>query len=328
MRKDTILATPYARKLADDLNIDISLIPGTGELGSIFSRDVLGFKKSAKITSVAKRMADYYGLDISELENNENKITKKDILGLLDQRDLPSEAKNEVSTKDLSAVEASPMRKMIAKRMLESMETSPQYTLFSEIDTTNLFDLIKSSNSMFTKLSGEKLSVTDFIVKIVALALEKHPVINSSYIDDHIIYHEEVHMGVAVALDDGLIVPVIKDANKSSIGDIHIVGKDLYKRAREGKLSGDECTGSTFTISNMGMYPIDFATPIINQPESGILAVGQTQEKPVVRDGEIVIRKMTGFSLTLDHRQVDGIEGCKFFKTLKELLQEPLCILI
>lgn len=328
MNKETILATPYARKLADDLNIDISLIPGTGELGSIFSRDVLGFKKSAKITSVAKRMVDYYGLDISQLENNEKKITKKDILEVLDQRDLASEAGKESGIKDLSAAEASPMRKMIAKRMLESMATAPQYTLFSEIDTTNLFDLIKNSNSMFNKLSREKLTITDFLVKIVALALEKHPVINSSYADDHIIYQEEIHMGVAVALDDGLIVPVIKDANKSSIGDIHTIGKDLYKRAREGKLSGDECTGSTFTISNMGMYPIDFATPIINQPESGILAVGQSQEKPVVVDGDIVIRKMTGFSLTLDHRHVDGIEGCKFLKTLKELLQEPLCILL
>lgn len=328
MKKETILATPYARKLADDLNIDISLIPGTGEFRSILSKDVLGFKKSVRITPVAKRMADYYGLDISELENNEEKIKKKAILGLLDGRDLVSGAEKEISDKDLPGTEASPMRKIVAKRMLESMEVAPQYTLFSQIDTSNLFDLIRNSNSMFNKLNGEKLTVTDFLVKIVALALEKHPVINSSYADNRIIYHEGIHMGVAVALDDGLIVPVIRDANKSSISDIHIVGKNLYKSAREGKLSGNKCTGSTFTISNMGMYPIDFATPIINQPESGILAVGQTEEKPVVRDGEIVIRKMTGFSLTLDHRLIDGIEGCKFLKTLKELLQEPLCILL
>jgi pyruvate dehydrogenase E2 component (dihydrolipoamide acetyltransferase) len=328
MNKEIVLATPYARKLADDLNIDISLIPGTGELGSVFSRDVLGFKGTAKITPVAKRMADYYKLNINDLENNEKKITKKDILELLDQRNSASVVENRTEDEILSEAKASPMRKMIAKRMLESMATAPQYTLFSEMDTTNLFDLIKSSNSMFTKLNGQKLTITDFLVKIVALALEKHPVINSSYDNDHITYHESIHMGVAVALDDGLIVPVIKDANKISIGDIHSVGKDLYKRAREGKILGHECAGSTFSISNMGMYPIDFATPIINQPESGILAVGQTQEKPVVIDGEITIRKMTAFSLTLDHRHIDGIEGCKFLKTLKELLQEPLCILL
>lgn len=327
--KRLVLATPYARKLAEDMKIDIANVKGTGEYSSIVSEDILNHSvDEVKATSVAKNIASFYNIDLDNIEYRGNKLRKSDVLKLVDLDNV--EGTHGVIEEHTLANQrkASPMRKMIAKRMTESMATAPQYTLFSEMDTTELFKLIENTNETYKTLVDGKFSVTDFMIKLVAKALEKHDIINSCFKEDIITINEDINIGVAVALDDGLIVPVIKNANKLGLIEINKEAKELYTKARDEKLMPSECSFGTFTISNMGMFPIQYATPIINQPESGILAIGQTIEKPGVVDGEIAIRKYTGFSLTLDHRHVDGAEGCKFFKTLKELIDRPLSLLI
>jgi len=337
--KIKVLATPAARRLAAERGIDILKVKGTGEFQSIRRIDVESLKKEVKVTPVAKKMAGYFNINISGIKT-EGKICKKDIQDILSKKETISKAKEtytsnidiqalkEVEVKTNKRVKMQGMRKVIARRMDESLKTTAQYTMCAEYDTTILMGLSKDAKKSYGRLGGSKLTVTDFLVKLTALALEKHPIVNTSIDGEDVVYHEEINIGVAVALDEGLIVPVVKNANKLSIGQINKIMQDLVGRARLGKLLPDEYMGSTLTISNIGMYPVDFSTPIINQPESGILGVGRSLEKPVVVEGEIKIRTMTGFSLTLDHRVVDGAEGAKFLKTFNELLQDPLCTMI
>jgi pyruvate dehydrogenase E2 component (dihydrolipoamide acetyltransferase) len=336
IKRSKILSTPAARRLAEDRGIDLAAVKGTGEFGSVIKRDVESYREERKVTPVAQKMAQYLNVDINEIKTD-GKVSKKDIelAAILKEKaahdNVPKEARVETlraSRLQMKVVKMQGMRKVIAKRMVESLNTAAQYTMCSEFDTTNLLALVKDSKQAYSKLGGGKLTVTDFLVKLVALAIERHPVINTTVKGDEIAYLEEVNIGIAVALDEGLIVPVVKNANKLSISEISQITQDLVNRGRLGKLLPDEYSGSTFTISNLGMYPVDFSTPVINQPENGILGVGRSQEKAVVVDGEIKIRSMTGFSLTLDHRVIDGAEGAKFLKTFNELLSDPLCILL
>jgi pyruvate dehydrogenase E2 component (dihydrolipoamide acetyltransferase) len=330
MKVTRIMATPAARRLAGEKGIELASVVGSGHKGSIRARDITSYKKVQKATPVARNMASYYNLNLNE-HNQEGKIRKEDIERIMATMTpvvtVPQSITVEPTKRTASGAPITGMRKVIAERMSASLQTAPQYTLFCELDTTDLLGLLKESKFIYSKLSGNKLTFTDFLVKITALALSKHPAINSSIVENTIITHSEINIGVAVSLDDGLIVPVIKNAGKLSLAEINKSGQDLFSRARIGKLLPDEFTGGTFTISNLGMYAVDFSTPIINQPESGILGVGRTVEKPVVIDGEIKIRSMTGFSLTLDHRNIDGAVGAQFLNSMKELISNPLCIL-
>lgn len=328
MAEEKILATPDAKRLASEKAIDLSLVRGTGELGSILARDVNSFKQIQQATPVAKKMAAYYQINLEKVQQD-GKIRKQDIEKIVAFTKSAEESANKAKTTQSAENETkmSGMRKVIAERMVGSLQIAPQYTLFNELDTTDLLALLKESKSIFTKLSGSKLTFTDILVKIIALALSKHPAINASIQGDKIVIHSEINVGVAVAMDEGLIVPVIKNADKLSLSEINKISQDLFSRARAGKLSPDEYQGGTFTISNLGMYPVDFSTPIINQPESAILGVGRTVQKPVVVDNNIVIRSMSGFSLTLDHRNIDGAVGAAFLATLEELISNPLCVL-
>lgn len=335
MNKRLIIpATPAARKLAEEKGIDLIDIKGTGEYGSISKMDMERHRKAYKVTPVARKMAAYLNIDINDIKA-EGKITRRDVEKAIAMKETPKKvesptAPKEWGTKDGKGkrIRIEGMRKVIAARMKESLDRSAQYTMCSEFDTTALLKLVKEARQSYGKFGKDRLTVTDFLVKITALALKKHPVINSSVDGEEIVYYDDIHMGVAVALDEGLIVPVIRNADKLSVGQISGTLSNLVNRARQGRLLPDEYTGSTFTISNLGMYPVDFSTPVINQPESGILGVGRSQDKTVVIDGEIKIRSMTGFSLTLDHRVVDGAEGAKFLKTLQELLADPLCAMV
>jgi pyruvate dehydrogenase E2 component (dihydrolipoamide acetyltransferase) len=331
MKLSKIVATPAARRIAREKGIDLSLVPGSGNLGSIVAADVNSFRGEKKVTPVAREMAGHYQLNLAEIKTDDAKIAKRHI-----EKFLAVAAGTESPQEDIllhtegagRVVPMQGMRKVIAERMTESLRAAPQYTLCAELDSTNLLALLKDTKAVFAKLTGAKLTFTDILVKITALAIMKHPEINSSIKDDKIICHDHVNMGIAVALDEGLIVPVIKKADSLSLREINTVGQDLIARARKGKLLPDDYSGGTFTISNLGMYPVDFSTPIINQPESAILGVGRTVEKPVVINGEITVRSMTGFSLTLDHRSIDGAVGAAFLATFNEFLTNPLCVLV
>ena len=323
---NNIPAVPAARRIALERNIDLTAIHGTGEYGAILTRDVLAFKESGvKMTAVASSMANYYSIDTGSLSSDGGKIKKADILSQLKVVD---GASADASGAEWDELPMSAMRNVIAENMLNGMSTQPQYTMCSELDTTEVFKFLADAKNAFTKYAETKLTFTDVMVKIVAIALKQHPKINSSLVDGTIRRYNTAHVGIAVALDDGLIVPVVKYADKLSLSAINKVGQDLIAKARDNKLTKSEYSGSSFSISNLGNYPVDFSTPIINCPEGGILGISKTSKKPVVVNDEIVIRTMTGFSLTLDHRIIDGIEGAKFLGTLEELLANPMCVLV
>lgn len=332
-------ATPAARRVAREKNINLADVRGSGEYRSVRVSDLEAPLRAAPgITGTARGMANYYGIPVEELSPAAGgRITKADVISHGSfQNGRPRGTSPAAAVSGGLAASApedqvfplSGMRKVIAEKMLQGMHTQPQYTMCAELDTTAVFAFLKEAKAAYGAYGGGKLTFTDVMVKITALALMEHPRINSSLAGGEIRRHGGVDMGVAVALEEGLIVPVIRSAHALSVHRIHQIGQDLFTRARQGRLLPSEYGGSTFSISNLGNYPVDFSTPIINSPEGGILGISKTERKPVVRDEEIVIRTITGFSLTLDHRIIDGIEGAKFLKTLDEMLQRPAVVLI
>jgi pyruvate dehydrogenase E2 component (dihydrolipoamide acetyltransferase) len=218
------------------------------------------------------------------------------------------------------------MRKTVARRLVESMEAAPHFYLTIQVDADALLGLRAELNQRLAA-EGTKLSVNDLLVKACAVTLRAHPEINVSWGGDKILLHRRVHVGIAVAVEGGLIVPVVRDADAKSVSQISREAKALIERARAGKLRPDEFTGGTFTVSNLGMFGIDQFTAVINPPEAAILAVGTTSSEPVVRDGQLATRQRMKLTMSIDHRAVDGATGAQFLADLKAILEEPLRIL-
>ena len=216
------------------------------------------------------------------------------------------------------------MRKTIAKRLGASKFTAPHYYLGVEFEMENAMAFRQQYNSM----PDTKISFNDIVVKATAKALKVHPEVNSRWFDDKIVQHQHVHMGVAVAVEDGLVVPVVKFADELSLPQIGAQVRDYAGRAREKKLTPAEMDGSTFTISNLGMFGIETFTSIINQPNSAILSVGAIVEKPVVKNGQIVVGHTMKMTLACDHRSVDGATGAQFLQTLKGFIENPITMLV
>ncbi|MGH7585349.1 MAG: dihydrolipoamide acetyltransferase family protein, partial [Gemmatimonadales bacterium] len=215
------------------------------------------------------------------------------------------------------------IRKTIAKRLVQSLGPIPTFFLTTEIDMERAWD----AREALKELGPEgKISFNDIVVKAVATALRQHPACNGWWQDDHIRYWRDVHVGVAVAVPDGLITPVVRHADRKSLREISAEVRDMAGRARERKLMPDEYTGATFSVSNLGMYDITHFTAIINPPEAGILAVGSITEQPVVRDGQVTVRRRMHATMSCDHRVIDGATGAEFLKTLKTLLENPLAL--
>ena len=215
------------------------------------------------------------------------------------------------------------MRKVIAKRLGESKFTAPHYYLTIEVDMDNA----KASRAQINNLPDTKVSFNDMVLKACAMALKKHPQVNTTWNGDTTIYKHHVHMGVAVAVDEGLVVPVIKFADQMTLSQLGSSVKDLAGRARSKKIKPEEMEGSTFTVSNLGMFGIQEFTSIINQPNSAILSVGAIVEKPVVKNGEIVVGSTMKVTLACDHRTVDGATGAQFLQTLRAYLENPVTML-
>lgn len=213
------------------------------------------------------------------------------------------------------------MRKSIATRLAQSIGPIPHFFLTSEIDMGRALDMRKEMNQ---RIAPEKIGVNDLLVKATAEALARHPEINASWADDRIRYHASADIGIAVAVDDGLITPVLHEADRKGLLQIARESADLVARARERKLMPEEYQGATFSVSNLGMFDIDQFTAIINPPEAGILAVGSTIEKPVVEDGEVVVRRRMRVTMSCDHRVIDGATGARFLRTFRAMLENPL----
>ena len=286
-----IFVSPLAKKLATDKGIDLNQVKGSGENGRIVKKDIEQFTPSKAETKVAE--------------------VKPTVISLPIIQGVDSETPN------------SQMRNIIAKRLSESKFTAPHYYLMIEV---NMDEAIKSRGVINT-IPDTKVSFNDMVIKATAMALRKHPQINSSWQADKILHHGNINIGVAVAVPDGLVVPVLKSADYMSLNQISAGVKDLAGRAKNKGLKADEMSGSTFSISNLGMFGIETFTSIINQPNSGILSVGAIVEKPIVKNGQIVVGNTMKLSLALDHRVVDGATGAQFLQTLKVYLENPVSML-
>jgi pyruvate dehydrogenase E2 component (dihydrolipoamide acetyltransferase) len=221
----------------------------------------------------------------------------------------------------------SQMRKAIARRLVESLSPVPHFFLRITADMSRTLAARARVNELLES-QGEKVSINDFILKATANALERHPAVNAQWTGDAIRWHYRVHLGVAVAVEDGLITPVIRDANRKGLVQISREVRELAARGREKKLQPEEYTGSTFSVSNLGMFGIHEFTGIINPPEAGIIAVGGIEETPVAEGGQVVVKPLMKVTMSCDHRVIDGATGAGFLQTLKEMLEEPAAILV
>jgi len=297
---ERIFASPLAKKIAADKGIDLSQVNGTGDNGRIVKRDVENYEPAQTTTAPAAQASE----------------TTAPAAAIAPMA-LPvgEEASEEVKN--------STMRKVIAKRLSESKFSAPHYYLTIEVDMDNA----KASRAQINGLPDIKVSFNDMVLKACAMALKKHPQVNTSWKGDTTRYNHHVHMGVAVAVDEGLVVPVLKFADQMSLTQIGASVKDLAGRARTKKIKPDEMEGSTFTVSNLGMFGILEFTSIINQPNSAILSVGAIVEKPVVKNGEVVPGSTMKVTLACDHRTVDGATGAQFLQTLRAYLENPVTML-
>jgi len=285
-----IFVSPLAKKLADERGIDLSQVKGSGDGGRIVKKDIENYKPAEKTVTAPATSAAF-----------------------------------NFNAGEDTVIPNSQMRKVIAKRLGESKFTAPHYYLNVEVDMENCID---SRNKIKAADPENKISFNDIIVKACAMALRKHPQLNSSWTDQQIIIHGNINIGVAVAVEDGLLVPVINNADFKTLSEISAEVRDLAGRAKERKINANEMEGSTFTVSNLGMFGIESFTSIINQPNSCILSVGAIIEKPVVKNGEITIGNTMKLSLACDHRTVDGATGAKFLQTLRIYLENPVTMLI
>jgi len=286
--KQRIVISPLARKIAAEHKLDFTRIKGTGPSGRIVKEDVL-----RAVEEAAKPAA----------------IT-------------PVPAEN-VQVKPMTHV-----RKIIAERMLQSQLSTAHVTLNMSVDMTEATNLRQKLFQETEKTAGVRISYTDMIAKAVSRALKEHPLLNSSLDGDDIKVFSDVHLGIAVATEEGLMVPVLRDADKKSLIEIALATKGLIEKVRTGTASIDELTGSTFTVTNLGMFGVETFTPIINPPNVAILGVGGIVERPVVVDGQIVARSMMSLSLTVDHRVIDGDVAARLLQRVKQMLENPYLLLI
>ena len=280
--------SPLARKMADDKGIDLNQLIGSGENGRIIKRDVENYKPVV-------------GANISSAA-----------------KFVPT------GQEDFEEIKNSQMRKTIAKRLGESKFTAPHYYLNVEFDMDNAM----AFRAQYNTVPDTKISFNDIIVKACALALREHPQVNSQWFADRMKLNHHVHVGVAVAVEDGLVVPVVRFANEQSLPQIGAAVRDFAGRARNKKLTPQEMDGSTFTVSNLGMFGIESFTSIINQPNSAILSVGAIVQKPVVKNSQIVVGNTIKLTLACDHRTVDGATGAQFLQTLKGYIENPVTMLV
>ncbi|MFC4739414.1 pyruvate dehydrogenase complex dihydrolipoamide acetyltransferase [Flavobacterium ponti] len=291
-----IFASPLAKKIAEEKGIDLSQVNGSGENGRIVKSDVENYTPSAKSAEPVAQAA----------------ATSSDVKPFVPAGEVYQEE-----------IKNSQMRKVIAKRLAESKFTAPHYYLTIELDMDNAI----ASRNMINGLPDTKVSFNDMVIKASAMALKKHPQVNSQWKDDAMIINHHVNIGVAVAVEDGLVVPVLKFTDQMSLTQIGANVRDMAGRSKAKKIQPNEMEGSTFTISNLGMFGIQSFTSIINQPNSAILSVGAIVEKPVVKNGQIVIGNTMTVTLACDHRTVDGATGAQFLQTFKAFMENPVTML-
>lgn len=292
---DRVAISPLAKKMAQDKGVDINAVQGSGENGRIVKKDIENYQPSqAKPAASAPAASAAAQVAVSFVQGEDTETPNSQV------------------------------RNVIAKRLSESKFSAPHYYLMVEINMDKAIEARKEINS----IPDTKISFNDMIIKATAIALRKHPQVNSSWAGDKIIHRGNINVGVAVAIPDGLVVPVLKNTDQMSYTQISAAVKDMASRAKNKGLKANEMEGSTFSISNLGMFGIETFTSIINQPNSAILSVGAIIEKPIVKNGQIVVGNTMKLSLACDHRVVDGATGAQFLQTLRTYLENPLTLLL
>lgn len=294
-----VKASPLARRLAEESDLDIGAVAGSGPGGRIVKRDV-----EAAVAQGLRPAADPATAPAPTLPS------------------IPADA-----GPGFADVPLSQMRKTVARRLAESLGPVPHFYLTVDVDMKRALAARARVNELLAERQEGKASLNDLVIKAAAAALVRHPACNAWWQGDSVRRFDRVHMGVAVAVPDGLITPVVRDAHAKGLGRIGQEVRELAARAREKKLRPEEYTGSTFSISNLGMFGIEEFTAVINPPEAGILAVGAVEDRAVARDGQVVVRPRMRMTMSCDHRVVDGAEGASFLATLKAFLEEPAAIL-
>ena len=293
-----VRASPLAKRLASELGLDIRTVQGSGPAGRVIRRDIEAAAAAAASVPAA-------------------------VPAVPPAVAVPAAAPGE----DFEDIPLSQMRKTVARRLTESLGPVPHFFLTVDVDMTRALAARVRVNELLAA-QGARASLNDMVIKAVAVALTHHPDCNAWWQGDSIRRFNRVHIGVAVAVPDGLITPVVTDAQAKGLGQISTEVRELAGRAREKKLQPHEYTGSTFSISNLGMFGIEEFTAVINPPEAGIIAVGAVEERPVVVDGEVVVQPRMRITMSCDHRVIDGAQGARFLATLKSFLEEPAAILI
>ena len=335
-----IKASPAARQLAEKLAIDLTQIQPSGPGGRILESDIQRYidlrgeapteTTRLKASPLARRLAKEHGLDLSSIIGSgpDGRIVRDDVLQASAAAPLtPSVVETATPQQATEVIPMSGIREIIAERMTLSVQTNASVTLHTEVDATAFVELRRMLND---KLQAREVSLTytDLLVKVVANALGEHPRLNVTLTDEGIQLLTEINIGVAVALEDGLVVPVVRNADKERLSEISAQVRSFAERARSNQLTPSELQGGTFTITNLGNFGIDAFTPIINPPESAILGVGRVLKKPVVHNDEIAIRSMLTLSLTFDHRVVDGAPAAQFLQTVAGYIQDPYLLLV
>ena len=329
-KSERVFITPRAKILAAEKGIDYYDVNGTGADGLIIEKDILEYLSKApvqrepvgqtKATPLAARIAEINDINISGMQGSgeRGKVTRADVEAAVGAK-MQTKATPERGER---LVPLTGIRKIIADKMTASLREMAQANHRMRVDVT---EITRLRNNL--KNEDIKVSFSDIIVKVVAKALTEFPEINSSFTNEGILVKEYVNVGIAVAAQNGLIVPVVKDADLMSLNEIAAASAELVEKARTGKLLPDDYTGGTFTVTNLGMFDIDEFTAIINPPESAILAVGKISKEPVVEDDSIVIKPIMTLSLTYDHRVIDGAPAAQFLQRVKQLLQNPYLLL-
>jgi pyruvate dehydrogenase E2 component (dihydrolipoamide acetyltransferase) len=288
-----VKASPLARRIAQDAGVDLKLVQGSGPGGRVIKRDVEGAPAATGAAQVVPRTA--YRAPRTGVPFEDVPLTQ--------------------------------IRKTIAKRLAASIGPIPHFFLTTEIDMERAAEAREALNKQLGEAGG-KISFNDIIIKAVALALVQHRACNAWFQEDHIRYWNEVHIGMAVAIEDGLITPVIRNADMKSLREIGAEARELAARARTRRLKPEEYTGATFSVSNLGMFDIDHFTAVINPPEAGIIAIGSIAAQAVAEDDRVVVRRRMRATMSCDHRVIDGATGAAYLKTLKQMLENPLAMLL
>jgi pyruvate dehydrogenase E2 component (dihydrolipoamide acetyltransferase) len=326
--QERIFSSPRARKLAREKGVELALVAGSGPNGRIVERDIVAYLESApKATPVAQRVAEQAGVDLHAVTGTGpgGRITKADVEGAA----IPAPSAPAVTAALTTAAEVpmSGVRAVIARRMHAGHSETAPVTLTMEVDATALVQVRERLKASLADKLGFNIGYNDLLIKIVARALREFPYMNARLDGDTIHQLDEVHVALAVDTERGLLVPVVRDADHKGMAEFAAELRSVIERARAGTALPDELSGSTFTITNLGVFEIDVFTPIINLPEAAILGVGRIKDCVAVVEGEIAVRKMMWLSLTFDHRLVDGAPAARFLQRIKQYVEEPYLLL-